>query len=87
MRGDRLARKARDLVGLGDIDAVKADLALVGLGDLGGSRLKSGFVAVGERKIRPACGEFDRQRPADAARRTRDGHGGSRDRGHLVVQF
>jgi len=35
--------------------------------NLGGERLQSGFVAIGEREIAAAPAELDRQRTADAA--------------------
>ena len=85
MGRDRGLREGRDLRGLADIDAVHRDLACdlrLRLGDLGGDRLQAGLVAIGEREIAAARGEFQRQRPADAAGGSGHGGSGSTDRGH-----
>src|SRR6187402_2939189 len=44
MRRAGSSREFRNLLGLADIDAVGADLALVRLRDLGGDRLQAGLV-------------------------------------------
>jgi len=71
-----------DLAGLGNIEAVRADLALAVAGNLGGDLLQPGLVAIGQRQIAAACGELQRQRAADAARRAGDGGGTSGNSGH-----
>ena len=62
-----------------------ATLRAARLGDLGGDRLQPGLVAVGQRQVAAARGQFERQRAADAAGRA--GHGGGRsiDRSHCEV--
>jgi hypothetical protein len=85
--GDRIAHKAGNRLRVAHIDAVQADFSRRVLGNVGCNRLKSGFVAIGKREISPPCGKLDSQRTADAARSTRDGHGGSSDRSHLVIRF
>jgi hypothetical protein len=54
-------------------------------GDFGCDLPQAGLVAIGECEIGPARGKFDGQRPADAARSTRNGHGGPWDSGHRGV--
>ncbi|MGY4379681.1 hypothetical protein ACVWZ3_007320 [Bradyrhizobium sp. i1.3.6] len=81
MGRDRITRELRDVAGLADVDAMHADLACGT--DLGGERLQSGLVAVGEREIAAATSELDRQRAANAARRSRDG-GGAANGSHDV---
>ena len=90
VRGDRLARKGGDRLAIADVEAVKADFSRGARscgtgGDFGCGRLQAGLVAIGECEIGPARGKLDRQRPADAAGSTRDGHGSSWNRGHLIV--
>src|SRR6185295_19343645 len=76
-------REFLDLGGLADIDAVGRDLARASLADLGGHLLQPGLVAVGEREVAAARGQFERERAADAAGGA--GHGGrtSRYRSHV----
>ncbi len=74
MRAHGSYRKLLDLIGFADIDAVHADFSRVRFGDLGGHRLQSRFIAVGQRQIAAARGKLERQRPADAVGRA--GHGG-----------
>ena len=76
------AARNLDLAGLGNIEAVRADLALAVAGDLGGDLLQPGLVAIGQRQIAAACGELQRQRAADAARRAGDGGGTSGNSSH-----
>ena len=82
---DRLARKGCDRLALADIDPVKADFSCEKFWRFRRDRLQAGLVAVGEREISPARGKLDRECPADAACGTRDGHGGSWNRGHLPI--
>ncbi len=44
---------------------------------------KPGLVAIGQREVAAARGEFQRQRPADAAGGSRHRRGGSLDRSHV----
>ena len=74
MRGDRSLREILDLRGLADIDAMRADLAPGNFSDLGGDLRQPGLVAIGEREVAAARGQFQRQRAADAAGGA--GHGG-----------
>ena len=73
-RCDRRLRKILDLAGLADVDAMRADLPPGNFSDLGGDLLKPGLVAIGERKIAAARGQFQREGAADAAGGA--GHGG-----------
>lgn len=79
MRGGRLTRELRDVVGLADIDAMQAELACGA--DLGRERLQPGLVAIGEREIAAAPCKLDRQCAADAACRSGDS-GGAADCSH-----
>lgn len=79
MRRDRFARERCDIAGLADVDAMHADLACGS--DFGGGRLQSGFVTIGEGEIAAAVRQFNRQRAADAARRSCDG-GSTANRSH-----
>src|SRR5260370_12390390 len=82
--GDSGLREVRDLAGLGDVDAVDADLALAGRADLGRDRLQSRLVAIRQREIAAARRKLERQRPADTTGRAGHGGGGSTDRSHGV---
>ncbi len=61
-------RELGDPCGFADIDAVDRDFSRRGLRDFGGDRLQPGLVAIRQRQIAAACGEFQCQGPADAAR-------------------
>ena len=74
MGGDGSRCKILDLCGLADVDAIRGDLAPGILADLGGDLEQPGLVAIGEREIAAARGQFERQRAADAAGGA--GHGG-----------
>ena len=50
-------------------------LRWVRLADLGGDRLQPGLVAIGQREVAAARGQFQRQRAADAAGGAGDGGG------------
>src|SRR6185369_16574624 len=83
MRRGRFAGELRDVAGLADVDAMHADLAclVASSADLGGERLQPGLVAIGERKVAAAPGEFEGECAANAARSPRDG-GGAANRSH-----
>jgi hypothetical protein len=83
MRCDGGRSKILDLAGLADIDAMHADFAVGIAADLGGELLQSRFVAVGEREIAAARGQFQRQCAADAAGGAGDGGGTSGNRSHF----
>ena len=85
MRRDGGLREILDLRGLADIDAVRRDLARACLADLGGERLQSGLVAIGQREVAAARGQFQRQRAADAAGGAGDGGRASGNRSHSVA--
>src|SRR5262249_7516529 len=73
-------REFCDFSGLGDIDAMHADLAAAA--DLGRERLQPGFVAIGKREVAAALAQLQRERPADAAGGSSDS-GSAADLGHL----
>ena len=54
----------------------------MGFCNLGGDRLQSRLVAVGQREIAAARRKLERQRPADTTGRAGHGGGGSTDRSH-----
>ena len=76
-------RERRDLAGLADIEAMYRHLSRLALGDLGGDRLQSRLVAIGQRQVAAARRQLERQRAADAAGRAGYGSGGSMDRSHV----
>ena len=75
-------REGVNFPGLADVDAMRRDLELVRLADLGGDRLQARLVAIGEREIGAARGQLQRQRAADATGGAGDGGGASGNRGH-----
>src|SRR4029077_1905933 len=58
VRGGSGYREIRDLAGLADIDTVHADLALSLSVDLGGDLLQAGLVAIRQRQVAAARGQF-----------------------------
>jgi hypothetical protein len=71
---DRVAGKILDRLRLRDVNAVGRHLGRARFGDLGGCRLQAGLVAIGQREVAAARGQFQRERAADAAGGA--GHGG-----------
>jgi hypothetical protein len=87
MGGKGCFGKIGDLGSIADIGAVNAHFSSACLCDLGGDARKACFVAIGERKVCAARGEFDRKRAAYAAGRTSDSGSGSLDRGHWLLRL
>src|SRR5256885_892062 len=64
------------------VEAVRRGLALAVAADFGGDGLQPGLVAIGQRQIAAARGQFQRQGTADAACRAGDGGGTPGNSGH-----
>jgi hypothetical protein len=60
-------REGDNLRGLADVDAMRRELDLVRLADLGGDRLQARLLTIGEREVGAARGQLQRQCAADAA--------------------
>ncbi len=97
MGGGSSLREVGDLGWIGDIETVGRHLAALslaglrcvglGLADLGGDGLQSGLVAVGQRQIAAARGQFKRERPADPARSAGYGGDGPTDCSHKTSSY
>src|ERR1700712_5421110 len=83
MRGNGSLSEILDLAGLADVDTMHADLAIRITALPCGERLQPGLVAVGEREIAAAPGQFQRQCAADAAGSAGHGGGTSGYRSHV----
>ncbi len=76
------SRECGDLVRLGNVDAMDRDFRRAGFSDFGRQRLQAGLIAIGQREIAAARGQFLRQRAADAAGSAGQGGRGATDRSH-----
>jgi hypothetical protein len=85
MRAGRGPSEFLDRLRVAHVENMRRDLARMGVRDLAGDRLQGCAVAVGQRQVATARGEFNRERAADAVGGAGDGGGGSSDGSHRFL--